>query len=125
MRQLIPCKINIQKAIQDTLQHQNEINNDNFNFDSNGKLPIVLNNQPIGYIVNANDSVLWLDITPEFMMIDDKWNLSALNINIKNNEDKFNLEYEFVNGSKITTIPCDESKIIRGKGRGINFNNYL
>ena len=125
MRQIIPCKINIQKVIQDTLKDQTTITNDNFNFDSNGKLPIVLNNQPIGYIVNGNESVLWLDITPEFMLIDDKWNLSALNVNIKNNEEKFNLEYEFANGSKITTIPCDESKIVRGNGREINFNNYL
>lgn len=94
MRQLIPCKLNIQKVIQETLQYQNTINNDNFNFDSNGKLPIVFNNQPIGYIVNGNESVLWLDITPEFMMIDDKWNLCALNVNIKNNEESFKLEYE-------------------------------
>ena len=94
MRQVVPCRLNIQKVIQDTLKDQNEINNDNFNFDSKGYLPIILNNQPIGAIVNAEESILWLDITPEFIMIDDNWNLSALNVNIKNNAESFKLEYE-------------------------------
>lgn len=95
MRQNIPCKINIQKVIQDTLQHIPEINNDTFNFDSCGNLPIILNNQPIGVIKNGEDSFLWLDITPEFIQIDDKWNLSGLNINLPNNVvESFKLEYE-------------------------------
>ena len=119
MRQMIPCKINIQKVIQDTLKDQSTITNDNFNFDSNGRLPIILNNQAIGYIVNGNESVLWLDITPEFMMIDDNWNLSGLHVNVKSNEDKFNLEYDFVNGSKITTVPHDESKTVRSRSKGL------
>lgn len=119
MRQIIPCKINIQKVIQDTLKDQSVITNDNFNFDSNGKLPIILNEQPIGYIINGLDSVLWLDITPEFMQIDDKWNLSGLHVNIQSNKEKFNLEYDFVNGSKITTIPHDESNVIRSRTKGL------
>lgn len=96
MRQNIPCKINIQKVIQDTLQYIPEINNDNFNFESSGNLPIIINSQPIGVIRNSEDSLLWLDITPEFIQIDGKWNLSGLNINLPNNVESFKLEYETV-----------------------------
>lgn len=94
MKQNIPCKINIQKVIQDTLQYIPEINNDNFNFDSCGNLPIIINGQPIGVVRNGEDSLLWLDITPEFIQIDGKWNLSGLNINLPNNVESFKLEYE-------------------------------
>lgn len=93
-RFLVPCKIDIQKVIQATLKNQSQIHNDNFNFDSHGYLPIMVNSVPIGYIMNDKDSVLWFDITPEFIQIEGKWNLSALNINLPDNKESFKLEYE-------------------------------
>lgn len=93
MRYNIPCQIDIIEILRNTFKDSTVTTND-FNFESIIGKPICINSQPIGVIMKDNKDSLWLDITPEFNQIDGKWNLMELNINLPDNKEMFNLEYE-------------------------------
>lgn len=83
MRNNIVCQIDIIKILNNVLKEMN-IDTDDFNFDSIPNNPICSNGQPIGIIMDDDNACLWLDIKPEFVNINDKWNLSALSIDFSN-----------------------------------------
>ena len=93
MRQLIPCQLDLIGMMREVFKDTDNTV-DKFNLLSFDKVPIILNNQVIGVTSNDKDSTLWLNIIPEFQFIDGKLNLCSLNINMKNNEKLFKLEYE-------------------------------
>ena len=88
MRYNIPCQIDIIEILRNTFKDSTVTTND-FNFESIIGKPICINGQPVGAILKDNKYYLWLDITPEFIQIDGKWNLSALNINLQDNKESF------------------------------------
>lgn len=94
MRYNVPCQIDLISILRNTFKDFDTTDNENFNFDSFHNVPIIVNNQPIGIMTRDRD-YLWLDITPEFIQIDGKWNLSGLNVDLPNKE-SFKLEYEAV-----------------------------